>query len=272
MSMTAVSPQSQAGNTHHYLNEGTAIDHASLDYSQPLTLNALRGGSTSTSTNVVGTTTTRGVHAAGVASPSTPVLSHYRVGDAVPLTLDYAGFNGDEFITLFFSFVKSTGEERAIMQREYTTASGGAGRFEASWVVPWDMFYSGEWPQQQSYVVIRASNDMTKTYTTDKFSVAVFTDHDGVFTAPASYEVVAPGETFVVYWNPALLTAYVPEVWNSPLGVIQVAHRTNCPPSFTHSAFHLKPDNHKNHHLIPNTRPFPVTVTPSHDIHRLPLR
>ena len=224
--------QPQGGYMHRHLNEGIAIDHVSLDHSYPLALNTLRGGSTST---VIGTTT-RGVYTADVATPSTLVPSHYRVGDAVPLTLDYAGFNGDEFITLFFSFVKSTGEERAIMQREYTTASGGAGRFEASWVVPWDMFYSGEWPQQQSYVVIRASNDMSKTYSTDKFSVAIFTDHDGVFTAPASYEVVTPGETYVVQWDHVLLAAYVPTVWNSPLGLSQVRHPFDRP---THTPLRL---------------------------------
>ena len=221
---TAVTHQPQDGYMHHYLNEFIGINHASLDYAHPF------------GTDTVISTTIPSVHTADAWSPGTLMLSHYRVGDTVPLTLDYAGFNGDELITLFFSFVKSTGEEKHIMQQEFTTATGGVGRFETSWVIPWDMFYAGEWPQQQSYVVIRASNDMTKTYTTDKFSLAIFTDHDGIFTAPASYEVVTPGETYVVKWNPTLLNAYVPTVWNSPLGITQVTHSPNCP---THAPLQL---------------------------------
>jgi hypothetical protein len=159
------------------------------------------------------------------------------VGDDVPVRLAYRGFNPLESVTLFYSFVKATGEERPIMQRDFTTSSTGQGAFEASWVVPWDEFYALEWPQREAYIVVRASPDMSQAHPTDRMSVRVFTDTDGIFERPGGGEVVVVAgagtdtstgagtgadtgvvASYEVKWDAALLTSFVPGMWNSPFG------------------------------------------------------
>jgi hypothetical protein len=137
---------------------------------------------------------------------NTPLL--FGAGDTLCIRFDYALFLPNERTTLSYSIEKD-GLARPILQRTFVTSASGNGTYETTLVVPWSALWAGNGTETVA-ISVQTSYTLSEVFKSGNFSTAVFTETDGIFTAPALGEVVAADEPYLLQWNPALLTYFRP--------------------------------------------------------------
>lgn len=65
---------------------------------------------------------------------------------------------------------------------------------------------------------MKGSNALFDTYKSPKFQTTLFTETDGIFTAPSISEIVPTDTPYTLKWDAKLLAYFQPLLWGSPLG------------------------------------------------------
>ena len=139
-------------------------------------------------------------------------------GDVSVIRFEYSDFNPLEETVLFYSIQKSDSQTRPIMQRNFTSSSTGSGIFEASWTVPWDFTFAGDGSEDMQ-IIVKASNSIVDKFESEMFATTLFTEHDGIFTAPHAHETVPAETPYTLRWASALLHYFRPAHWGTEFGV-----------------------------------------------------
>jgi hypothetical protein len=138
-------------------------------------------------------------------------------GDVTVIKFEYSDFNPLESTILFYSIQKSDGNTHPIMQRNFTSSSTGSGIFETSWTVPWDFALAGE-GRDNTQVVVKVSNSLFNSYKSESFATTLFTEEDGIFSAPHAFEVIAVMTPYTLRWASTLLHYFRPTQWGTGFG------------------------------------------------------
>ena len=139
-------------------------------------------------------------------------------GDLTLIRFEYSDFNPLEETVLFYSIQKSDSQTRPIMQRNFTSSSTGSGIFEASWTVPWDFTFAGNGSDDMQ-IIVKASNSIVDKFESEPFATTLFTEHDGIFTAPHAHEIIPVETPYTLRWASALLHYFRPAHWGTGFGV-----------------------------------------------------
>lgn len=143
-------------------------------------------------------------------------LKAYLPGDIISIRFEYSGFVPREEVYLFYAIRKS-GIENPIMQRNITTSSTGAGVFDTTWTIPWDQSLAGEGPDN-TQIIVRGSNVLLDIYKSPTFETILFTETDGIFTAPSISEIVPTDTPYKLRWDAKLLAYFEPILYGSYIG------------------------------------------------------
>jgi Concanavalin A-like lectin/glucanases superfamily len=154
-------------------------------------------------------------------SPSEDQHFNFLPGDVTLILFEYSGFNPSEEIILFYSVQKSDAGY-PIMQKNFTTSESGSGTFEGSWTVPWDYVLAGV-GTNDTVISVRATNSISKTFSSESFGLSVFTDSDGIFSAPSASEVILINTPYTLRWTADLLHYFQPTSIGGLLGEDVVA-------------------------------------------------
>ena len=138
-------------------------------------------------------------------------------GDVTVIRFEYSDFNPFEETVLFYSVQKSDSEIRPIMQRNFTSSDTGSGVFEASWTVPWDFAYAGVGTDDMK-IIVKASNSIVDKFKSEPFGTTLFTEHDGIFSAPHAHESIPVGTPYTLRWASDLLHYFRPSSWGTGFG------------------------------------------------------
>lgn len=138
-------------------------------------------------------------------------------GDVTVIRFEYSDFNPLEETLLFYSVQKSNNEVHPIMQRNFTSSSTGSGIFEAHWSMPWDFVFAGEGLDNMN-VIVTASNSILDEFKSEPFGTTLFTDQDGIFSAPRAHESIPVETPYTLRWASALLHYFRPSQWGSGFG------------------------------------------------------
>ena len=138
-------------------------------------------------------------------------------GDVTVIRFEYSDFNPLEETVLFYSFQKSNNEMHPIMLKNFTSSSTGSGIFEASWSVPWDFVFAGEGLDNMN-IIVTASNSILDEFRSESFGTTLFTDRDGIFSAPRAHESIPVETPYTLRWASALLHYFRPSQWGTGFG------------------------------------------------------
>jgi hypothetical protein len=137
----------------------------------------------------------------GTGSESVPI---YFPGEAVRTLLAYTDFPLSESVVAFCNVLVAGGRDRSVKMVSFNTSGTGSGELAIDWVVPWDK----EFANKELTFQVRTSNKMASPVETKPFTTSMFTETDGVFTAPAMNEIVPFDSPYTVSWNASLLSYF----------------------------------------------------------------
>ena len=137
-------------------------------------------------------------------------------GDVTVILFEYSGFNPSEEIILFY-YVQRSDTEYPIMQKNFTTSESGSGFFEGFWSMPWDYTLAGV-GTKNIMISVRASNSISKKFISESFGISIFTDSDGIFSAPSPSEAIPIGSPYTLRWTADLLHYFQPTRFGGYLG------------------------------------------------------
>ena len=136
------------------------------------------------------------------------------VGDSVPISVSYSGFNPSEPITAFYALkrhdvatARTFSSYVPIFNQEFIVSSTGEGVFETSYMIPWleDLFLHesvAKW-----VVEVHFSNNIQKVNESPNPFTISSTGGEGVFTSgePSEGSTIATGKSIKLTWNPMML-------------------------------------------------------------------
>lgn len=132
----------------------------------------------------------------------------------MPVQFQYSDFNGNETTVLFYAISINNGPEHQIMKHEFVSDISGSGIVHADWNVPWNLFFASQGPNN-ALIVVRASNIVSTTYTTQSFGLTMFTDSDGILMSPSNNEVILTDVPYNLTWDHLSLHYFNPIAWQS---------------------------------------------------------
>jgi len=150
---------------------------------------------------------------ASIVAPSPLSSSLYAPGDTMKIRFEYSNYEANEDTVVFFELVNDyTGVKIPIKMDSFVSSASGAGSVEFTWRVPYDLYFAGSEHQanknNHAYINLRASNMLSKSYSTDRFGFTMFTSTDSIFTSPRTNEVVPLDVPFELKWDASLLSFY----------------------------------------------------------------
>ena len=207
----------------------TAYLNLGLSYADYISLDA-QADISGTVSYVVGPSSSASVLVSGVGSrrmlqdhteTASPAFS-FVGGDILNVDFDYQGFPKSEMTHLFYSIEKA-GVRRQIQQMVFNTSMTGDGVYTTSIMIPWDALLTGDGTDQDVVINVQASNKIDDVHTSQAFSVALYTETDGIFSAPQLGEIVALDTPYEVQWNHLLLRFFASVHPVSLMGGMRIA-------------------------------------------------
>lgn len=138
----------------------------------------------------------------------------YTVGDNIPSSVSYDGFNPNEPITAFYALKRhdatgsgSLNSRIPIFNQEFVTSSTGSGVFETSYMIPWMYDLIAQESVAQWVVEVHFSNVVDKKNESPTPFTISSKGGDSVFTSgqPNDGSVIPSGKSIKLTWNPMML-------------------------------------------------------------------
>jgi len=147
--------------------------------------------------------------AAADAAAVSPAAPTYVPGDVVTVAVTYGGFTSNETVIVYYALTNTdTGEETPITRDLVVPDATGEGALLTTWTVPWARLFAVDLDGApiSAQIVVRFSNHFhVSSYSTQPFKLVMFTETDGIITAPKSGKVVPVDAPVAVVWDPSLL-------------------------------------------------------------------